>query len=119
MARKKKSELTDEQWEMIVGGNYVEVWHKGKYENGSYAGFEEGAICRMTLPRIGSTTTDKRIAQVIHRARAMAHAPKLLKAIELALIYLEDGAPHTAVERLREAFNNAQNLNPFNQPGRK
>ncbi len=119
MAKKQKP-LTDEKWEVVTGGNFVEVWHAGRCTSeNDYAGFEEGAICRMTLPRAHTNTISKAIAEVRPRARAMAHAPKLLHAIELALIYLEDGAPNTAAERLREAYNDALNLNPLNTPGRK
>lgn len=37
-------------------------------------------------------------------ARLIAAAPDLLEAIEVALIYLEDGAPKTAADRLRAAI---------------
>lgn len=46
--------------------------------------------------------TDEEMAEFVLRA-CRAYQP-MLNAIEVALIYLEDGAPNTAAERLQEVF---------------
>lgn len=89
MARKKKTELADEKWEVISGGNFVEVWHADRCTSeNDYAGFEEGAICRMTMPRAHTNTLAQAIACVRPRAQAMAQAPRMLRFIKDLLIEL-------------------------------
>jgi len=88
MSRRKKPELADEGWEVVAGGNFVEIWHKDKSAGADYAGFEEGAICRMTMPRAHTNTHAQSFGAVLPRARAMAQAPRMLRYIKDLLIEL-------------------------------
>lgn len=83
---KKKKTLADEKLEVVVGGNFVEIWHKDQATKNDYAGFEEGCVCEMKLARSHTNTLPKAIAAVLPRARAMALAPRMLKFIHELLV---------------------------------
>ena len=42
-------------------------------------------------------------------------ARKLLQLVDIAVIYIEDGAPRTAIDRLREALPLAKKLTAYSQ----
>lgn len=52
----------------------------------------------------GQTKKDKGYKRQLKNARLTVCAPEMHKAIELAAIYLEDGAKHTALEILNNAL---------------
>ena len=114
MARKKGKELTDEEWEVISGGNFVEVWHADRCSSeNDYAGFEEGAICRMTMPRAHINTLAQAIASVRPRAKAMAEAPRMLRFIKDLLLELRaynGEEEHDPTSHLAWAFNEAKDI---------
>jgi len=76
-----------EQWEVIQGGNFLHVWLDGKGHGVTYAGYDEGMICKVTIPnyRIGGYSCDAAIKRAMPRAYKIAAAPEMFRILERAL----------------------------------
>jgi hypothetical protein len=85
---KRIKDIKDEKWEVIQGGNFLQVWEAGRYATMTYLCFEDGKIADVALPNVYEEKGENYLnhktvmARVMPRAHLIAAAPEMLRALE-------------------------------------
>lgn len=77
-------------------------------ENGIIKSLSDPRAKRIDIADIQNGFSEFRDGETIANANLLAAAPELLAALELAATYIEDGAPNTALERIKAAVKKAK-----------
>lgn len=92
--------VKNEEWEIVIGGNFLQVWEAGRYDNMKYLSFENGKVAEVAFPNVYGEGDkfyldhEKAIATVMPRALVIARAPAMLRLLEKALPIIEAEAKH-------------------------
>jgi len=94
----------NDEWEIAIGGNFLQIWEKDTYANMDILDFENGRVAEIELPNVRKLEIgyDDAINMVMPRAYLIARAPAMLRLLEEIAPLIEDeaerreSAPHSA-----------------------
>lgn len=86
-----------ENWEIAIGGNFLQVWETGRYEKMQCLSFEDGKVADVAIANVHLyDRNDERyinyeqaIADAMPRAHLIACAPAMLALLEKAFPIIE------------------------------
>jgi len=83
-----------EEWQIIIGGNFLHVWKAGHGLGLVNATYENGMVCEIEFPNVyeRKINHDKAIAEVMPRAHLISRAPAMLRLLEKAYPIVENEA---------------------------
>jgi hypothetical protein len=86
----------NEEWEIAIGGNFLQIWEAGTYATMDILDFDNGKVAEVEMPNARKLDIEfsEAINMVMLRAHVIVRAPAMMRLLEKLAPLIEAEAEH-------------------------